>query len=61
MTRAFAAVAALLPTLLRDAAGIAGAALIAYGAWQVFRPAGFITAGALMLAGVLRLARSEET
>jgi len=40
----------LVPDLLL----IAGAALVAYGAGLIYRPAGFITAGLLLLlAGVL--------
>ena len=34
-----------------DLAGIAGAALLSYGAWLVYRPAGFIVAGALLFIG----------
>lgn len=45
--------------LARDAAGLAGAGLIAYGAWLVYAPAGFIAGGALLIAGALLLARGE--
>lgn len=38
-----------------DAAGIAGAGLIAYGAWLVYHPAGFIVGGVLLLAGAVYL------
>lgn len=51
--------APLLAPALRDAAGIAGASLIAYGAWRIYAPAGFIVGGALLLAGSLLLARGE--
>lgn len=47
--------AAALPTLV----GLAGAALISFGAWQIYAPAGFIAAGVLLLAGVLFSARGE--
>jgi hypothetical protein len=29
---------------------LAGVGLVSYGAWQAWRPAGFLTAGVLMLA-----------
>ncbi len=38
---------------LRDAAGIAGAVSIAYGAWLIYEPAGFIVGGGLALTGVI--------
>ena len=43
----------VLPTILRDIAGLAGVGLIAYGAWLVVPAAGFIVAGVLLLAGVI--------
>ena len=49
----------VLLVLLRDGGGLAGAALIAYGAWLVFPPAGFITGGVLLLAGALLLSRGQ--
>lgn len=49
--------ALLLATVMRDLAGLAGAGLVAYGAWLVFPPAGFITGGVLLLAGALLLLR----
>jgi hypothetical protein len=42
---------------LRDAAGLFGAALVAYGAWLVYAPAGFIAGGALLIAGAFLAAR----
>ncbi len=47
----------VLPVVLRDVVGLAGAGLVAYGAWLVFPPAGFITGGVLLLAGALLLSR----
>jgi hypothetical protein len=38
---------------------LGGAALIAYGAWEVYRPAGPITAGVLLIAGVILRARGS--
>jgi hypothetical protein len=36
---------------LRDLAGVTGLLLVSYGAWRVYEPAGYIVAGALLLAG----------
>lgn len=47
-----------LPVLARDAAGLLGVALISYGAWCVYPPAGFIVAGALLLIGAIFDARA---
>lgn len=41
------------PVVVRDGAGLAAVGLISYGAWQITPPAGFITAGVLLLAGVI--------
>jgi hypothetical protein len=38
---------------VRDLAALAGAALLPVGAWQIYRPAGIIVAGALLLAPAL--------
>ena len=37
------------PDILRDLAGLVGAGLVAFGAGEIYRPAGFIVAGALLL------------
>jgi len=42
---------------IRDVAGLAGASSVAYGAWAIYEPAGFIVGGILVLAGVLLSAR----
>lgn len=39
--------------LVRDIAGVAGVASIAYGAWLITPPLGFIVGGAIVLAGVI--------
>lgn len=39
-----------------DAAGLAGAGLLSYGAWLVYQPAGFIVLGSLLLAFAWRMA-----
>ncbi|HLW94047.1 MAG TPA: hypothetical protein VKS25_01595 [Solirubrobacteraceae bacterium] len=48
--KAAAKLAEAVPVLLRDAAGLSGIGLISYGAWLVYAPAGYIAAGALLLA-----------
>jgi len=50
---ATAKIAAVAPALIRDCLGLAAVGSMAFGAWQVYQPAGFIVAGALILAGVL--------
>jgi hypothetical protein len=40
-----------------DVAGLAGAALITDGVWQIYQPAAFIVAGAFLLAGAWLVAR----
>lgn len=47
--------AGYVPALLRDLVGIFAVGLISYGAWQIYPPAGFITAGVLALIGVILL------
>lgn len=37
-------------SVIRDLLGIAGAASMAYGAWLVFPPAGFIVGGLVLFA-----------
>jgi hypothetical protein len=45
--------ASLLPPLSRDAIGLAGAGAIAYGAWLIYVPAGFIVGGVMAVAVAL--------
>jgi hypothetical protein len=42
---------------IEDCILIGGAALVAYGAWEIYRPAGPITAGILLITGVILKAR----
>lgn len=44
-----------LPALLRDLAGLAGIGLVAYGAWMIHPPAGFITGGIMLVVGAYLL------
>lgn len=48
-------IGAVLPDLVLDVAGLAGAGSIAYGAWLVYPPAGFIVGGGLVLLGAVLL------
>jgi hypothetical protein len=45
--------------IVRDVIGLAGAALLAYGTWCIYRPAGYIVAGALLIAGSILAARGD--
>jgi hypothetical protein len=56
-----AAVRAGLPKVVCDLAGLSGVASIAYGAWLIFPPAGFLVGGALLLAGALLMGRRFGT
>lgn len=47
------------PVLLRDGAVLAGAASITYGAWLIYRPAGFIVGGVLLIIGVGQITRNR--
>lgn len=48
-----------LPDLAQTAAGLGAVASIAYGAWQVYAPAGWIVGGSLVLVGVCLGARGQ--
>jgi len=51
---------AALPVILRDLAGLLGAASVAYGARLIYAPAGYIVGGLLLIAGSLFIARGAE-
>ena len=51
-------IASKLGVLVRDAIGLAGAGLVAHGAWLVYEPAGFIVAGLLLIAAAWLGARA---
>ncbi len=46
-----------VPGLLIDLVGIAGAGCVSYGAWLVYRPAGFLVGGLLLMSAALLLGR----
>ena len=60
MRRFFSAIGRAAPPLARDAIGLTGGGLIAYGAWLVYQPAGFIVAGAMMLIATLLLSQKNK-
>lgn len=57
ISAAASGMAAVVPVMMRDCAGLAGAAAIAYGAWMIYPPAGYIAGGFLVLAGAVLTAR----
>lgn len=57
--KALRALAPGFSALGESAVLIAGAALIAYGAWQAYPPAGPIVGGILLIAGVILKSRGS--
>ncbi len=57
-----AAALAIAPSVLRDVAGLAGGAMIAWGAHMVYAPAGWIIGGVEIVAVVIvsALAKAAE-
>jgi hypothetical protein len=58
MTKFLGALLNALPMLLCDLVGIVGAAAVAYGAWQIYGPAGWIAGGTLAVGGAWLIARA---
>ena len=56
LATAVRAIAAAVPGTVRDLAGLCGVGLVSYGAWMIYPPAGFITAGILLIVGTLMIA-----
>lgn len=46
--------------IVRDGAGIVGAAMIAVGAGEIYRPAGWIVGGAMLVAAAFMAGRSAS-
>jgi hypothetical protein len=46
--------------VMRDLGGLAGAGLLAYGAWQTYPPAGYLVGGAILLAGAWIAGRKDH-
>lgn len=55
----FETVTKTIRAMIPDALMIAGSALIAYGAYQIFEPAGFIVGGALACYGGYQAAQAS--
>ncbi len=55
--RAAIAMLRAVPAFLRDVVGITGSALVIYGVWQIYVPAGYILAGLVMVVAAILLAR----
>ncbi|CAB4167394.1 hypothetical protein UFOVP860_17 [uncultured Caudovirales phage] len=53
-------VVAGLPVILRDLTGLAGAGLVAYGAWLIYPPAGFIVGGVLLIVAAALAALAQR-
>ena len=53
------AVMAAAPALLRDAIGISGAGMIAYGAILIYQPAGWIVGGIILVGGAWLSAKAK--
>lgn len=60
MSECLARLARRLPEIVGDLAGLAGAAMIAYGAWMISPPMGWITGGVLLVTGALLAARRRD-
>jgi len=54
------AIARAVPHVLVDACGFVGAGSIAYGAWLIYVPAGFLVGGALLMALSILFGRRLE-
>lgn len=50
LRKARSAIARRVPHVLVDGMGFAGAGAIAYGAWLIYVPAGFLVGGVLLMA-----------
>jgi hypothetical protein len=48
------------PHVVADALGFAGAGAIAYGAWLIYVPAGFLVGGVLLMALSMLIGRKLE-
>jgi len=52
------ALATAMPVVMRDLGGVGGIASATFGAWQIYRPAGWIVGGVFLIAGAWLLARA---
>ncbi len=61
LAAALRTIARAMPGLVRDLAGLCGVGLVSYGAWMIYPPAGFITAGLLLIVGTLLIALGNRS
>ena len=61
LAAAVAAIAAAMPGLVRDLAGLGGVGFVSYGAWLIYSPSGFIVGGLLLIVGALLAALGNRT
>ena len=60
LRKASAAAVRRTPHIVADALGFAGAGAIAYGAWLIYAPAGFLVGGVLLMALSMLIGRKLE-
>ena len=60
LRKALASAARRTPHVVADALGFAGAGAIAYGAWLIYVPAGFLVGGVLLMALLMLIGRKLE-
>lgn len=60
MKRWLGVLAGAMPVVMRDLSGLAGVVSATIGAWQIYRPAGFIVGGLFLIAGAWLLARQGD-
>jgi hypothetical protein len=49
-----------VPHVIADGRGLTGAGAIAYGAWLIYAPAGFLVGGVLLMALSMLIGRKLE-
>jgi hypothetical protein len=60
LRKALASAARRTPHVVADALGFAGAGAIAYGAWLIYVPAGFLVGGGMLMALSMLIGRKLE-
>jgi len=60
LRKALAAAARRVPHVIADGRGFTGAGAIAYGAWLIYAPAGFLVGGVLLMALSMLIGRKLE-
>jgi uncharacterized RDD family membrane protein YckC len=60
LRKALASAARRVPHVIADGLGFAGACAIAYGAWLIYAPAGFLVGGVLLMALSMLIGRKLE-